>query len=89
LNGSNTVALSIGLEVAKVTNMADLIGRSAVCLSVWVDCRCSLAKASIRGLFIEQPLTVGSGRCAAVGVVTELVDVHATLSVGIMAGDAP
>lgn len=35
------------------------------------------------------PLTVGSSGCAAVGVVTELVNVHATLSVGIMASDVP
>lgn len=34
-------------------------------------------------------LTVGSSRCAAVCVVTEGVDVHATLSVGIVAGDVP
>ena len=40
-------------------------------------------------VFIEQPLTVGAGGCAAVGVVTELVNVHSTLSVGIMAGDVP
>jgi hypothetical protein len=32
------IALSIGLEVAKVPNMADLISRSTVCLAVWVDC---------------------------------------------------
>ena len=30
-----------------------------------------------------------AGRGAAVGVVTEGVDVHATLSVGIVAGDVP
>lgn len=27
--------------------------------------------------------------CAAIGVVTKLMDVHATLSVGIVAGDVP
>jgi hypothetical protein len=32
---------------------------------------------------------VRTGRCAAVCVVTEGVDVHATLSVGIVAGDVP
>ena len=32
------IALAIGLEVAKVPNMADLISRSTVCLAVWVDC---------------------------------------------------
>jgi hypothetical protein len=34
-------------------------------------------------------LTVRSSGCAAVGVVTELVDVHATLRIGIVAGDVP
>ena len=34
-------------------------------------------------------LTVRAGRGAAVGVVAEGVDVHATLGVGIMAGDVP
>ena len=34
-------------------------------------------------------LTVGPSGCAAVGVVTELVDVHATLSIGIVAFDIP
>ena len=34
-------------------------------------------------------LTVRSGRGAAVGVVTEGVDVHATLSVGVVTGDVP
>jgi hypothetical protein len=34
-------------------------------------------------------LTVRAGRGAAVGVVTEGVNVHTTLSVGIVAGDVP
>jgi hypothetical protein len=34
-------------------------------------------------------LTVGAGRGAAVGVVTELVDVEATLGVGVVTGDVP
>lgn len=34
-------------------------------------------------------LTVGSGRGAAVGVVSEGVDVHATLGIGVVAGDIP
>lgn len=32
---------------------------------------------------------MGSSGCAAVGVVTELVDVHATLSIGVVALDIP
>jgi hypothetical protein len=40
--------------------------------------------------FKERKLhTVRTGRCAAVGVVTELVNVHATLSVGVVAADVP
>jgi hypothetical protein len=34
-------------------------------------------------------LTVGTGGCATVCVITELMDVHATLSIGIMASDVP
>ena len=33
--------------------------------------------------------TVGASRGAAVGVVTELVNVESTLSVGVVAGDVP
>lgn len=33
--------------------------------------------------------TVRASRCAAVGVVTEGVDVHATLGVGVVARDVP
>jgi hypothetical protein len=32
---------------------------------------------------------VGTGRCAAVGVVTELVNVESTLSVGVVTGNVP
>lgn len=34
-------------------------------------------------------LTVGSGGCAAIGIVTELMDMHATLSIGVVASDVP
>jgi hypothetical protein len=34
-------------------------------------------------------LTVRTSGCAAISVVTKGVDVHAALSVGIMAGDVP
>lgn len=33
--------------------------------------------------------TMRSSACAAVGVVAKSVDVHATLSVGVVAGDVP
>ena len=41
------------------------------------------------GLLLESRLTVRTGAGAAVGVVTEGVDVHATLGVGVVAGDVP
>jgi hypothetical protein len=37
----------------------------------------------------NQGRTVGTGRGAAVGVVTELVDVEGTLGIGVVAGDVP
>jgi len=69
LDRALAIALSIGLEVAKVTNVTDLVGRGTVCLAMGVEMR--------------------PRRCATVCVVTELVDVHATLSIGIVAGDVP
>ena len=38
---------------------------------------------------VRGELTVWPGARAAVGIVTEGVNVHATLSVGIVAGDVP
>jgi len=63
-DGTFAVALSVGLEIAQVTNMADLVRWGAVCLSMWVEVRTS--------------------RCAAIGVVTELVNVHSSLGVRIV-----
>ena len=40
-------------------------------------------------MFLGVRLTVRAGAGAAVGVVTEGVDVHAALGVGIVAGDVP
>ena len=40
-------------------------------------------------MFIEDGLTVGSSGGAAVRVVTKLMDVHATLGIGVVAGDIP
>lgn len=67
--GADGVALAISLDVAKVTNVAVLVGGSTVTLAVRVEVR--------------------AGGGAAVGVVTEGVDVHATLSVGVVAADVP
>lgn len=83
------VALGIGLEVSEVTNVALLISWGTVVLALWVDCCDPLALV----LHILQlwgvVLTVRAGGRAAVGVVTELVDVDATLSIGIVTGEVP
>lgn len=57
---------------------------SAVAFTEWVD----LGKISGD---TEESMrrTMWTGACAAVGVVTELVDVHASLSVGVVACDVP
>ena len=68
-HGALGVALSISLEVAEVTNVASLVGRSTVGLAVGVEVR--------------------AGRSAAVGVVTEGVDVESSLGVGVVTGDVP
>lgn len=69
LDGTDGVTLGIGLDVAQVTNVTDLIGGSTVSLA--------------------EGVVVRTGGGAAVGVVTELVDVHTTLGVGVVAGDVP
>lgn len=38
---------------------------------------------------VKVMLTVGSSGSAAIGVVTKGMDVHATLGIGIVAGDVP
>jgi hypothetical protein len=68
--------------------MAVVVTRSTMCLTVWVDWeelqQQFKASTSSKGL-----LTVGSGRCASVCVVAELMDVHATLGIRVMAGNVP
>jgi len=80
-----SIALGVGLEVTQVTNVALLVGRGTVCLVVRVDChRLSMYIASG-----TQGLTVRTGGCAAVGVVAKGVNVHTTLSIGVVASDVP
>lgn len=81
------IALSISLEVSKVTNVTGLIGRSTVGLSVRVDY--SLSAQSPRYPHVYVLRTVGSSGGASVGVVTEGVDVHATLGIWVVASDVP
>jgi len=70
--------------------------RSPTCRSLSSGAPCSLPKGLTGGgvsSAFDNPETIGptvrAGRCAAVGVVTELVDVHASFSVGIVARDVP
>ena len=81
--------MSIGLEVAQVSHVAGLISWSAVCLSVWVDFVYKYQLRPSLNNMLQRPLTVRACRCAAVGVVTELMNVHATLSIWVIAFDIP
>ena len=95
------VALAVGLNVAKVTDVAVVVGRAAVGLAVRVDWRFTSSRVSHQSLESGSnprppraarrrcQLTMRAGRGAAVGVVTEGVDVHATLGIGVVAGDIP
>ena len=95
-DGALGVALTVSLVVAQVTYMAHRVGWGAVGLVLGVDCSCQravLGKISLPPRQYsgraDQRLTVRAGRGAAVGVVAKSVNVHATLSVGIVAGDVP
>jgi hypothetical protein len=93
-HGALGVALGVGLDVAQVANVTVLIRGRAVRLAVGVDCQRVLA--SIRAADTQGSQgkelgvrTVWPSRRAAVGVVAEGVDVHATLGVGVVARDIP
>ena len=100
-DGALGVALGVGLEVAQVADVALAVGGGAVGLVVGVDwgrknvsdgvvVRETCGKSdSTRHDRTGKKLTVRTGAGAAVGVVTEGVDVHATLGVGVVAGDVP
>jgi hypothetical protein len=92
LDGALGVTLAVGLEVTQVTDVTLLIGWSTVGLGVWVDCWNAVSVHRLMVWIVPgefRLLTVRTGGSATVGVVTELVDVHATLSVGIVSGDVP
>lgn len=91
------VALGVGLEVAQVANVALTVGGGAVGLVVgvdWWEGGVSWLWGWMGGRWLViswdlARLTVRTGAGAAVGVVTEGVDVHATLGVGVVSGDVP
>lgn len=99
LNATLGVALGIGLDVAQVTNVAGLVRGSTVGLVVRVDWEIGDVSLYTVGRFYSGSgragflgpgiLTVRAGRRAAVGVVTEGVDVEAALGVGVVASDIP
>jgi hypothetical protein len=88
LDAALGVALAIGLDVAQVADVALLVAGGAVGLVVGVDWVGGSASCR-RGVGAGGKLTVGTSRGAAVGVVAKGVDVHATLSVGVVARDVP
>ena len=85
------IALAVGLEVAQVADVALAVGGGAVGLVVGVDYEGRGGRVSEleKTLVRRKQLTVRAGAGAAVGVVTESVDVHATLGVGVVAGHVP
>lgn len=94
-DGALRVALAVRLEVAEVADVAFAVRGGAVGLRERVDWVAEKAVSAGRRLRIESSmgggeggvLTVRSSACAAIGVVTELVDVHAALGRGIVARD--
>jgi hypothetical protein len=83
-----SITLAVSLEVAQVTNVALVVFGGTVGLVVWVDCVGGLSACRPQTRYGEKR-TVRSSAGAAVGVVTKGVDVHATLSVGVVARDVP
>lgn len=83
-NGTLGVALAVRLDVAEITDVADLVGGSAVGLAVGVDYACQTRSSNSSELM---RLTVRTGRGAAVGVVAKCVNVEAALGVGVVTGD--
>lgn len=91
-HGALGVALGVGLEVAQVADVALAVAGGAVGLVVRVDWWVGLVLGDVMEWCVGEPwgnLTVRTGAGAAVGVVTEGVDVHATLGVGVVAADVP
>jgi hypothetical protein len=81
------VALTISLEVAQVTNVALLILGRTVGLVLGVDY--SALAAAPNPPQISLQLTMRTSRRAAIGVITESVNVHAALSVGVVTSNVP
>jgi hypothetical protein len=90
LHAALRVALPVRLEVAKVTYVAVAVFWGAVFLAVGVDCATLVSTSSEAVLLAGGCVrTMRTSARAAVGIVTESMDVHATLGVGIVAGHIP
>lgn len=99
LHRALSIALSIGLEVSEITDVALRVLWCTVLLGVRVDCmreRKREREISIHGpgeantaMLCCATRTVRSSAGAAVGVVSERVNVHATLRVGVVTGNVP
>ena len=84
-----SIALTVGLEIAEIANMTVRVVWGSVPFAEGVDYVSSVSGPPLEdeSIFQSRRHTVGACRCAAIGVVTELVDVHATLSIGVVAGN--
>jgi hypothetical protein len=83
------IARAVRLDIAQVANVTLLVRRSTVGLAEWVDYPAEQCQPFWLQLMSCQNihLTVWSGRGAAVGVVTESMHVHSSLSIGVVASD--
>lgn len=97
LHRALSIALSIGLEVSEITDVALRVLWCTVLLGVRVDCMRGRGwEISIHGpgeantaMLCCDTHTVRSSAGAAVGVVSERVNVHTTLRVGVVTGNVP
>ena len=84
---SLSVTLAISLEVAQVTNVALLVVGRTVSLVLGVDYDPSAATPI--PIQVSLQLTMRTSGRAAIGVIAESVNVHAALSVGVVASNVP
>jgi hypothetical protein len=81
------VALAVSLEVAQITDVTLLVVGCTVGLVLGVDYSALAAIPILTRVSLQ--LTMRTSRRAAIGVVTESVNVHTTLSVGVVTSNVP
>jgi hypothetical protein len=85
-----SIALAVRLEVAQVADVAGLVGGGAVVFAVGVDyTHISTLQSTASEIGDTGNLTMRPRRRAPIRVVAKSVNVHATLSVGVVARDIP